>query len=334
MESKVLVEVERNNIVESRHYGWVAVCDARGRLVNGTHNEFPEVFIRSSLKPVQALPFLFSKALEKFNFGLKELSVILSSHSGEPVHTETVAHILATAGIAEKYLKCGSHPPYNPQVARELILKGREPGPLYCNCSGKHAGMLVACLLNGWPMENYFEYSHPLQEEIRSCLSQVLEIDADSLKWGIDGCGVPTYSMELNRLAVLYARIVNPDVLPAPFRPYFALIKSAFLTFPHNIAGQDRIDTVIMEALPGKVISKIGGEAVLGLGLVDEQISIAVKIEDGANRPMLPVIISSLEQAGLNPDKFPAVKKLKTEPVYNNLQKQVGLIKPVLDFIV
>jgi L-asparaginase II len=333
MESQVLVEVERNSIVESRHRGWVAICDAAGKLVNGTHNEFPEVFIRSSLKPVQALPFLLGDGLKKFNFGLKELAVICSSHSGEPIHTETVKHILDTIGLDETYLKCGIHIPYSAEVAKELLITNKTPGPIYCNCSGKHSGMLAACLINGWPLENYYEYHHPLQKEIRNCLGHILGIDAEGLKWGIDGCGVPTYSMELNKLALLYARIVNTGFVPSEYQQYIKLIKEAFIKYPQIIAGTGRVDTVIMDALPGLVISKIGGEAVLGLGLVKEKISIAIKIEDGANRPMLPVIINSLEKIGIDSEKF-HLKNLKFEPIYNNLRNQVGIVKPVLDFIV
>ncbi len=333
MEAKVLVEVQRNNIVESRHRGWVAVCDKNGNLINGTHSSYPEFFVRSSLKPVQALPFLISGGLKEFKFGIKELAVIVSSHSGESIHTETVNHILTTVGLKEEHLKCGTHMPYNPETARDLLISGQEPTPVFCNCSGKHSGMLAACLLNGWPLENYFEYTHPLQKEIRKHLGIILELNSDHLKWGIDGCGVPTYSFALDKLSRLYSKIVNPESLPVAYQEHFKLIREAFLTYPGMIAGKERVDTVIMESAPGKFISKIGGEAVLGFGLVKEKMALAIKIEDGANRPMLPVIVGSMENIGLDINNLPKLSKLKQEPVYNNLRYQAGVVKPVFKFI-
>ena len=333
MDSKVLVEVTRNDIVESRHRGWVSVCDKDGKVIAGTHKQFPNFFARSSLKPVQALPFLMSKGLSKYNFSLKEIASMCSSHSGELEHRVAVQKILDTIGLKESHLKCGIHTPYSAEEAKSLMENKKEPTEIYCNCSGKHSGMLATCLINGWDLDTYYEYHHPLQVEIRKHLSYLLAVEADSLPWGIDGCGVPTYSMPLPKLALLFSKIINPDNLEQEYKENLTLIKEAFLKYPSMIAGKERIDTLLMEATPNAIVSKIGGEAVIGVGLIKEKLSIAVKIEDGANRPMLPTVIRALELVGFDINKFPALMTLKTPKVENNAKKHVGNVIANFNFL-
>ncbi|MBC7473666.1 MAG: asparaginase [Candidatus Sericytochromatia bacterium] len=333
MQSKILVEVERNGIVESVHRGWVAVCDSKGELINGTHKTFPNVFFRSSLKPIQALPFLFSKGMETFKFGLRELAIICSSHSGEEIHTSIVKHILDTIGLDQSYLKCGTHIPYSSKVANKLIIDNQEPSLLQCNCSGKHSAMLAACLINSWDLKNYHEYDHPLQKSVREHLGNILDIDSNNLKWGIDGCGIPTYVLPLDKLAQIFARITNAENNKNEYMEHFLMIREAFLNFPYVIAGHDRVDTVMMQALPTRFLSKIGGEAILGFSSIKEKINLAIKIEDGINRPMIPTIIKSLKNIGLNIDSIPTLHDLETTNIYNNDKKIVGKVKPVVKFV-
>jgi L-asparaginase II len=332
LDSKILTEITRGNSFESAHRGWIAVCDKNGDLINGTHDTFPDFFARSSIKPVQALPFLMSGGMETFNFGLSELAVICSSHSGEKKHLERVEHILNTIGLKEDNLLCGTHIPYSNKVAKELIENKKEPTSLYCNCSGKHAGMLATCLMNGWDLKTYLEYDHPLQKEIRKHLGVLIGLDAEQLIWGIDGCGIPTYKFPLDKLAKIFSYIVNYENAPSEYYDSLKLINKAFIAYPDLIAGEDRVDTVVMSSIKGKFISKIGGEAIFGMGLVNEKISFAIKIEDGANRPMIPSIIRTLEVLGIDVENTPELKKLKTFKITNNAGLEVGLVNPIFDF--
>lgn len=332
-EASILVEVERNGIVESHHRGWIAVCDINGNLINGTHNKFPDIFARSAIKPFQAMPFLFSKAMNKYGFDIKDLAIVCSSHSGEKIHTDLVKNILNKIGLDESYLKCGTHIPYGVNIAGELLKNNQKPTPIHCNCSGKHSGMLVACLINNWDLENYCEYSHPLQQSIRNHISELMDIDGDKLKYGIDGCNIPTYYIPLEKLSVVAGKIVNSDSDNSIYGNYLKLIKKAFLSNPELIAGKNRVDTQLMEAFPGKIISKIGGEAVMSFALIEEKISVAVKIEDGINRPMLPVIIDTIEKLGFKTEKYSEAKKLKFTALYNNLNKKIGIVNPVVKLL-
>lgn len=333
MSSKILTNVTRGNTTESHHRGWIAVCDKNGNLINGTHHKFPSFFIRSSLKPIQALPFLFAGGMEKFNFTTKELASISSSHSGEEIHTENVSNILKAIKLTEKDLKCGIHIPYGKDIEKKLIKEDKQPTEIHCNCSGKHAGMLATCLINGWDIKDYFDYNHPLQKEIRRHMTVILGVNADNLRWGIDGCGVPTYSMPLEYLAILFSRMINPYVLPKEYHSHFEKLKEAFIQYPELIAGKDRVDTVIMNAAKGILISKIGGEAVIGVALLKEEKSFAIKIEDGANRPMIPVIVSVIEKLGIDINNNEELKNLKITMIENNLNNVVGKVIPTFNFI-
>lgn len=332
MTSKILVNVDRNNFYESSHRGWVAVSNNNGKLISGTHKKYPEFFLRSTIKPVQALPFLFCDALNNFGFGIKEIAVLCSSHSGEEIHIKTVKNILEKIKLKESDLKCGTHLPYSPEVANDFIIKNKKPTEVYCNCSGKHSGMLATCLINGWSINDYYDYSHPLQKEIRLHLKNLTNMDSDKFKWGIDGCGIPTYSLPLNKLAEIFAKISNPNSNLSPkYQKYFELIKKAFFEYPEIIAGTNRVDTQVMTAERGKYISKIGGEAVLGFGIPGKNIGFAIKLEDGANRAMLPTIIKSLELLGQDCSND-EIQKLKTQNIENNAKSIVGKVYPIFSF--
>lgn len=331
MTSKILVKVERNHIYESDHRGWICVCDNKGNILKGTHEKYPEFFSRSSLKPIQALPFLFADGLKEFNFDIKELAIMCSSHNGEDVHRELVVEILKKIKLTEVDLKCGTHMPYSIENANKLIRESRNPTELYCNCSGKHAGMLATCLINGWSIKDYYDYNHPLQREIRKHISYLTGLDGDKLKWGIDGCTLPTYSFELNKLAEIFAKIANPKNLTEQYKEGFELIKKAFFQYPYLIAGVNRVDTQLMQLYPNKYISKMGGEAVLGLGIPNKNLGFAIKIEDGANRPMLPSLLHTLELLG--EEKPSAESMVLKEPfIENNVKAHVGKVIPIFKF--
>lgn len=333
LDSILLTEVNRGNSFESAHRGWVVVCDKDGNIINGTHKNYPEFFARSSIKPIQALPFIMAGGMETFNFSLSDLAVMCSSHSGELKHIERVNNILNTIGLKEEDLLCGTHTPYSSKVAKELIEKRKEPTPIYCNCSGKHSGMLAICLMNNWDIKTYLEYNHPLQVEIRKHLTILTGLDADKFEWGIDGCGIPTYKFPLDKLSKIFSYLINYENAPAEYYEPFKMIHKAFIAYPDLIAGEDRVDTVIMNAFKGRIISKIGGEAIFGMGLVKEKLSIAIKIEDGSNRPMIPTVIRCLELLGIDIENNPDLKTLKNYKITNNKGLEVGLVNPVFNFI-
>src|SRR5229473_953306 len=150
-----LVEVWRGPIIESRHRGHLTAVDGSDDTIASLG--FPETvtYLRSSGKPFQAIPVIVSGAADRFGFTEKEIAIACGSHSGEPIHVETVRSMLRKIGLDETALKCGVHEPFSAEVARELARNQESPNVLQNNCSGKHAGMLALATRVGASTETY-----------------------------------------------------------------------------------------------------------------------------------------------------------------------------------
>src|SRR3712207_9592670 len=94
----VLVEITRGGILESAHRGWVAVARADGSLVASCGDPERVTFLRSSMKPFQAVAMVETGAVDRFGFTAEELAVACASHSGEPRHRMVVRRILLKGG--------------------------------------------------------------------------------------------------------------------------------------------------------------------------------------------------------------------------------------------
>ncbi len=245
-----------------------------------------------------------SGAADRFGFTEREVAIACGSHNAEPMHVETVRSMLDKIGLPESALKCGAHEPYSVDVARELIRKGEAPTAIQNNCSGKHAAMLALAKHLGAPTETYDEPSHPVQQMILQAVSDFSGVAIEDVAIGIDGCGVPVFGISVRAMALMYARLVSP---PAEFsnetRDACKRIVSAMVNFPMMIGGsKDRLDTELIRAAAGKLISKIGAEGVYTVGVLPSTnwpngIGFALKVEDGDDkRARPPAVIDALRQ--------------------------------------
>ncbi|PNY79546.1 asparaginase [Deinococcus koreensis] len=288
------VTYTRAGLAESRHEVHLAVVDARGDLWAGCGDPDLLSFPRSSSKPVQALPL----ALAAPELPQDELAIACASHAGTPGHLAVVRRLLERSGSAEGDLRCGSHPPFDPGAAADLIRRGEAPTPLHHNCSGKHAGMLLACALLGWPREGYTQPDHPLQRRIRELHAGLADLPLDAVQMGTDGCSVPAFALPLVGAARLFAR------LAAPAGPHAAGLERVFQAMRHHpdlIAGPGRLDTTLMPLVPG-LATKMGAEAFYGLALRDTPhgpLGVAFKVLDGGERARPHVALAILEALGL-----------------------------------
>ncbi|HEY3533365.1 MAG TPA: asparaginase, partial [Casimicrobiaceae bacterium] len=194
-----LAEVVRGSAVESVHYGAVAVVDRDGNVLRHAGDPHALAFTRSSLKPLQALPFVAGGGVERFGFSQAQLALMCASHSGEPRHVEAVADMLKRCGCSADDLQCGTHAPgfYD---ARGELPPPPPYSPLQHNCSGKHAGMLAYCVHHKQPTADYLAFDHPLQRAIRTSVSTFTGVAAERLVVGIDGCSAPNYAVPLAAL--------------------------------------------------------------------------------------------------------------------------------------
>jgi L-asparaginase II len=331
-----LVEVWRGGVVESRHRGHVVAVDGRGRVVARLGEPEAVTYLRSSAKPHQAVPLVASGAADRFRLTPPELAVACGSHSGEPVHEGAVASMLKKTGFDESALRCGTHEPFSREVASELRRRGEQPRVLQNNCSGKHAGMLALARHLGAPAATYDDPENPVQRAIGRTVAQFSGVPPAEIAVGTDGCGVPVFGLPLRAMALMYARLVAP---PAEFdeqttRACGRLV-AAMTEAPEMVGGtRERLDTELMRATRGRVISKVGAEGVYTVGVLPcerwpDGLGLALKIEDGEDKRARPtVVIESLRQLGaLDEEALAALARYAAFTVLNHRGDLVGRVR-------
>lgn len=272
------VHLLREGIVESTHRVQAVVCDDRGRVLSVAGNPETSTFIRSALKPFQALAVITTGTLESFNLNDRDLAIICSSHQGTMEHVRQVFKILWRCDIDPSALQCPIPP-------------GRD-SQLQYNCSGKHAGMLAVCQQRRWTLDNYLHYTHPIQQLILSQVAELMKIPGDELIRAHDDCGAPTYFVQLRQMAALFAQLASGENLG------MERIVRAMTHHPVMVAGEGAFDTELMQLSQGELVSKAGSEGVQCIGRVGEGMGLAIKVMDGAKRAKHAVAIHLLKQMG------------------------------------
>src|SRR6185295_18927644 len=188
MTAQPLFEVTRGNIVESIHYGSIAVVDSNGKLISSYGDPKAVAFLRSSAKPFQALPFVERGGGEYFGFTPRELAISCASHEGSDLHVQTVEGIQKKIGVEESILQCGVHMPGDVEAFKSLIVNNKQPTPNQNNCSGKHSAMLAHAKMRELPLENYLDRNHPVQQDILATFAEMCQLQANEVELGTDGC--------------------------------------------------------------------------------------------------------------------------------------------------
>lgn len=245
--------------------------------------------MRSCVKPLQALPFV-RHAADQLGASTAELAITCASHSGEPVHVETVLRLLGRLGLDESALSCGPQLPMDQTSARAILAAGREPGRVHNSCSGKHAGMLAVCAVKGWPIDGYAAPTHPLQAEIRQLMGALGGVDLDRAPAGIDGCGLTTHGVPLRVLARMFAAATTDTG--------FRRCLGAMAAHPYLVAGRGRFDTALLAAAGRDVIPKGGAAAVWVAVRRPAGPALAVKLEAGDQAAIPAVALAGLEHLG------------------------------------
>ncbi len=270
------VSLFRGTSVESIHKAHAVVCDRKGRVLMSAGRADYETFIRSALKPFQALPFISSGASATFNSGERGIAIACASHSGSVLHARESFKILWNSEVDVSYLQCPT--PANSQSRLEH------------NCSGKHAAFLSTCKKMHWPLESYLNGKHPLQKEIFRRTAELLALPMEELIAERDDCGAPTLKLQIAQMALLYAHIGSSK------HAELEQISRSILSNPDLIAGEGKFDTELVKRGHGQLISKGGAEGVLCLSRIGEGMGIAIKVEDGSKRAKHAVALHLLRQ--------------------------------------
>jgi L-asparaginase II len=314
MQPVPLVQVLRSGFVESIHLGSVAVTDADGNLVASTGDPDRIAYARSSMKPLQAT---VSLSFVEGALPNEEIAIMCASHNGEPVHLEAMEAVLRRAGLTQSALRCPPAWPLDEESARAV----GEKRPAQHNCSGKHAGMLLACVRAGFPTETYRDPDHPLQQAVLRAVTAAAGVE-EPLAIGVDGCGVPVHALPLRAMATIYARLATGAL------PKASLAVDAMRAAPYLVAGRDRVCTAVMEA--ADVIVKVGAEGLVCAGLPGEGLGVAITIEDGNPRALDPSIIHALRLLGVVGEEEPSLERFARPPVLGG-GRPVGELAPVFD---
>ncbi|MBT9315979.1 asparaginase [Leptothoe spongobia] len=279
----LVVQLLREGIVESVHQVHAAVADSRGRVLSVAGDADNASFIRSSLKPFQAMAVTATGALDAFNLSDKDLAIICGSHQGLTAQARQVFGILWRADLEPTSLQCP--------------VPADKNSPLEHNCSGKHAGMLAVCKQQGWEINSYLQRNHPLQKLILKSFSGLLGMPSDEFICAHDDCGAPTYFMQLRQMSTLYAKLASGENLE------MERVVRAMTHHPEMVSGPGGFDTELMRLTNGEILSKSGAEGIQCISRVGEGLGVALKVVDGAKRAKYAAALHILRQLGwLSPD--------------------------------
>jgi L-asparaginase II len=282
--------VRRGGLTEAVHrVHAVAVQD--GAVIAEAGDSRLLAFMRSSSKPLQAIPVARVRA----DLDDRDLAIASASHLADEAQLAAVRTLLAKTPASEDELECGA--------------EGDPPSRLKHNCSGKHAGMLALCRARGWRSEGYRLEGHRVQREMITIHAEASEVAEDEIGTAIDGCGVLTFGLPLERMAHAFERL--PDLEGGD------RVVAGMRAHPDLIRGPTASDTRLMKALPGWM-AKGGAEGLLcaaGGG-----IGVALKAEDGNGRALGPAAAAFFRQLDLD------LSDLAVVPLENSRGELVGEI--------
>lgn len=323
------VLVVRGDIAESRHRVRCVAVDAAGTTAAATLDAERVTSFRSAAKPFQLLPFVERGHADRLGFGEPELAIMAASHSGSREHLALVRTLLARTGLDASALACGYHDPMDAESLEDVRRDPSLRGPLYNNCSGKHAGMLAFAQAEGWPVAGYERREHPLQQLLLRTVADCCGVRPESVTLGIDGCSVPVFGLPLVSMARGYARIAEAWTRGGDLRARtLQRIARAMTAHPVLVEGRARLATDVMGATAGRVLAKSGAEGLLLLADSAHGLGIAIKCEDGAMRALGPATVEALLALGtLRPDEGEALAAHHRPPVHDAAGHVVGRLE-------
>lgn len=325
-----MVELWRGELLESTHQGHAVICNGKGEITAAWGDPGRVIFPRSSCKMLQALPLVESGAADAVGLTPAQLALSCASHQGAALHVGAVRDWLTGLGLAESDLRCGSHEPYD-RAERDRLIRAEEgPCQYHNNCSGKHAGFLTYSRhIKAGP--EYVDPDHPLQRAIRAAFEEVT--GETSPGFGIDGCSAPNFATTVAGLAramgwFAAARETGDARARAAHR-----LTRAMAQFPDFVAGEGRACTELMRAIEGRVALKTGAEAVFVAILPEQDLGIALKIEDGSTRASEAAIVGLLVHLGVLDPDHPAARKRLNAVQRNWRGMETGIVKLAPGFL-
>lgn len=331
MYPSTLANVIRGDTVESVHSGHVVILDGDGKTIFEAGDPRTVTFFRSACKPFQFIPVITSGAADAFGFTEDEIALGCASHSGESIHVGIAERMLGKAGFSEADLRCGTHLPFNEQEAERMLRAGEKPTQLHNNCSGKHSAMLILAKHIDADPTKYESLNSPVQRRALRCIADFTELPTQKIKLGIDGCSAPNFAVPVSAMASSFANLVRPVKFVGSTQAASKRVIAAMTKFPELIGGTNRLDTMLMRAAGGRIVSKVGADGVwccgvLPSGRYPSGLGIAIKVIDGDDHRGRPVVaVSILKQLGLISSEV--LTELSPMPIRNRRGAVVGRVE-------
>lgn len=326
------VRTTRGGTPETIHRVSAAVIGADGELIAAAGDPSLTTYMRSAAKPFQALPLLEDGVAKRFEMTPEELALVCASHNSEESQVAIVRALLERIGCTEEDLACGPHRSLYERFAvkdsrdaasREVRIAPRSP--IASNCSAKHAGMLALAVHHEWPISEYHQSGHPVQERARNELSKWTGVAAGEMAEAVDGCGVLTFAIPLRSMALAYARLAaSPGVAGRE-------LLGAMVSYPEMVAGRGRLCTELMQAYPGKVVAKVGASGIYCGALLHRKIGIALKVEDGSAVASGVALLAILDRLELSPRPSGQLQQHAHPAVLNTRGELVGRLEAAGD---
>lgn len=329
MQLTPLIQLTRGGTPECLHFGAVAVVNRQGQLQAFAGDPHLVTFSRSTLKALQALPFVEAGGPAEFGFSQSEAALLCASHNGETLHVDAANSMLAKAGHTYTTLRCGCHAPLLFGYFDKSAPEGATYTEAHNNCSGKHAGFVAYCVQHGLPLDDYTAPDHPLQQAIARDVARAVGMEVQDMPMGIDGCSAPNFAMPLSNLARGYARLAS-GLQDEEFGASFALLSEAMTAHPEMVSGTGRNDLDFMRVGRGDWVSKVGADGVQVVGSKSRGEAFALKIMDGNKAALFAASVEVLDQLGWMDDaQRAALQPWRAADIVNARGLLVGQREPV-----
>ncbi|WP_165822569.1 asparaginase [Paenibacillus montanisoli] len=350
-----LVRTTRGNWVENVHSGHAAVVSSEGELIAHVGDASIWTYMRSTAKPIQALPSVLGGIVESYGLDDAAIALMCASHQGTEAHIAVLEEMLKRTGVKEEQLVFGESLPASQNARDELLRRGGKPRKLYHVCAGKHIGMLALCKLRGWPLETYAQPEHPLQQELLRTVAAIAGLAPQEIGSAIDGCGLPVFAMPMWRLALVYARFAawggeatgaaaqpsaggasvpgagadaSASLEAAPMADSEAIaasakrIAAAMINHPALVEGPDRLASIMLG--DDNVVAKSGAQGVFAFALRKERVAVVIKLADGGESPWPEAVCAILEQLQLGEELIARISRSISAEIRNDAGQLVG----------
>ena len=330
--SKITTSISRGNFIESSHNIKCYLGSIKNQQILSTDNENDIFYPRSSIKIFQGIPFASSKAIDLFNLNKKQVALSCSSHCGEKFHIKELKNWLEKTKLKPSDLKCGIHNPIDEKSSEEIFRANLKSFQVHNNCAGKHLAMLSSCLVNNYPIENYLDFDHPHQNNIRNIFNKFTENKIIKNNYGIDGCNAPQYAFKIKNLVTALKNLFNSYDGNFEYSENVKFIINSILDNPLFIGGTKNLDSNLIKISNKKIFCKGGAEGVFLFLHLKKGIFGVLKVIDG-NERVLPSALYALfkKLKILTKEELEAFNSWNDFNLYNHAKVKVGDIRTIIE---